>query len=76
MASSTTLALTCLAITACAAVFMIVSITLPQWYRSKFTVAGQTTIKTDMGLFKYCRERAGSRLCINYKGELLEGVYL
>ena len=74
MTSSTILSVTCMAITACVALFMVLSISLPQWYTAKVTDAGRTLVKAEAGLFKECLEAAGHRKCVTFKGALLEGV--
>ena len=56
MTSSTILAVTCVTVTVCVALFMILSISLPQWYTAKITDAGQTIAKGEVGLFKVCHE--------------------
>ena len=53
MTSSTILAVTCVTATVCVALFMILSISLPQWYTAKITDAGQTIAKGEVGLFKF-----------------------
>ena len=74
MTSSTILTVTCVTITGCVAVFMIVSIILPQWYTTEVSVDGQTLFKAEVGLFKECQEVAGKKQCITFKGEALLGL--
>ena len=73
MTSSTILTVTCLAVTVCVAVFMIISISLPQWYTASDFDDG-VVYKTEIGLFKKCRGVAGNIQCLAFKGEFLEGV--
>ena len=73
MTSSTILTVTCLAVTACVAIFMIISISLPQWYTATFFVYGAIW-KTKLGLFNRCVRAVGHRECLTFKEEVLEGV--
>ena len=75
MTSSTILTVTCLAITVCVTIFMILSISLPQWYTMKVSEP-RLVIKGEIGLFKQCQEIGVTRQCVTFKGELLLGVYL
>ena len=71
MTSSTILTVTCLAVTACVALFMVLSISLPQWYTLKITDDGDDG---EAGLFKECQEVSGNRQCITITAEFLLGV--
>ena len=73
MTSSTILTVTCLAVTACVAIFMIISVSLPQWYTVKVVDHG-VIYKAELGLFKECMGAAGRRVCLTLEREYLPGV--
>ena len=73
MTSSTILTITCVAVTVCVALFMILSISLPQWYVANLESYGES-FKGKGGLFRACYKDEEVSGCDTFKGEFLPGV--
>ena len=73
MTSSTILTVTCVAVTVCVALFMTLSISLPQWYVANVKSYG-VSFKGKTGLFRSCYQDGEISKCGSLKGELLSGV--
>ena len=73
MTSSSILTVTCVAVTVCVALFMTLSISLPQWYEANVKSYGES-FKGKHGLFRWCFKDEENSECGTFKGELLPGV--